>query len=142
MEDISTVYCYKGFWNCDSICGLEIKRYGEKVTVILTELDHNPGTSVTNMVEQLATMVYHEYLYGVPGENITWVEHYPPLPSVGKDTFDRVEMRWDGKRFYQPQRIRIPFIAYPSPCCGKESTWVSNSLRRCPCGNKWNARNK
>jgi len=96
---------YKGFWNCDAKCGLEIKRDKDKIIVILTELDDNPGTSVTNMVEQLATMVYHQFLKGIPIENITWIEHYPKT-SFG-ETFDRVTMNWNGKEFSNPKWERI-----------------------------------
>lgn len=29
---------------------------------------------------------------------------------------------------------------YPSPCCGKESEYVNNFHRRCPCGQTWRTR--
>ncbi len=48
---VKTKLNYRGFWNCDSTCELEILRAGEKYTVILSELEENQGTSVTNMYE-------------------------------------------------------------------------------------------
>lgn len=101
---------YKGYWDCDCVCGLElvfsdaIVKGGKKVKVILTELDENTGTSVTNMIEQLATLVYHRYLEGVPTENITWIEHYPERGTRKEipETFDQVEMKWDSKQFRHP----------------------------------------
>jgi len=54
------------------------------------------------MVEQLATMGYYEYLSGIPVENITWIEYYPPEPETGrKVTFDRIIMNC--KEFNTPQ---------------------------------------
>jgi hypothetical protein len=99
------IFHYKGFHGCDSKCGLEIKRHDEKITVVLTELDDNPGTSVTNMIEHLATMVYHQFLKGIPVENITWIEHYPKT-SFG-ETFDRVFLHWNGEIFSNPKWERI-----------------------------------
>lgn len=104
------IFHYKGFHGCDSKCGLEIKSNGTKVTVILTELDDNSGTSVTNMVEQIATMVYRKYFAGVPAESIIWIEHYPPDPKSTitrhrEGTFDKVILQWNGKRFSKPNWI-------------------------------------
>lgn len=99
------IYNYKGYWGFDSKCGVEIKRDNDKVTVILTELPDNPGTSVTNMIEHLATMIYHQFLKDVLVENITWIEHY--IESFAGETFDKVKMEWDGQRFKNPKWERI-----------------------------------
>jgi len=96
---------YKGFWGCDSVCGLEIKELGDgKVAVILTELEDNSGTSVTNFYEYLATEVYWKYLAPRPVESIIWIEHYPENPRIEREAvWDRVFLRWDGRRFSNPQ---------------------------------------
>jgi hypothetical protein len=100
------IYHYKGYWNCDAKCDVEIKKEQRKVTVILTELPDNPGTSVTNMVEHLATKIYHEFLSRTPIEDIAWIEHYP-ANRIRKETFDKVMMEWDGKNFAHPQWKRM-----------------------------------
>lgn len=108
---VDTIFYYKGFVGCKSKCGLTITKEGKKVTVILTELPSNHGTSVTNMIEDLATMIYWQFLKDVPVENIEWIEHYPPTDSLNlPETFDRVVMKWDGKQFSHPQWKRIKTI--------------------------------
>lgn len=44
--------------------------------VIFVEL--HKGTSITNMIEHLATMVYNSDLSDVPPEQIRWFEYYTP----------------------------------------------------------------
>lgn len=100
------IYHYKGFGRCDSKCGLEIIKEDNKVKVTMTELPDNPGTSVTNMVEQLASMIYDQFLKDIPPGNITWVERYPAAkPREG--TFDKVIMEYDGYVFYNPRWERL-----------------------------------
>jgi len=69
-------YPYKGFGGCECVCGLQ---HGStpsgKNFVILTELPDNPGTSVTNMVEELATQALRQL--GLDPANTLIFEHYP-----------------------------------------------------------------
>jgi hypothetical protein len=44
-------YHYKGFWNCDCVCGVEIDQ--ENKIVVFIELEENTGTSITNIIEIL-----------------------------------------------------------------------------------------
>jgi hypothetical protein len=74
--------------------------------VTLTELPDNPGTSVTNCVEEIATQVYHTFLKGTPIENIRWIEHYPPR-GEWEETFDEVAFDWDGETFSNPRWRRL-----------------------------------
>ena len=70
-------YQYTGFWNSAGICGVQHGR-NEKTGqyyVILTELPDNRGTSVTNLVEQLATEVVN--MLGYPVNSTVILEHYP-----------------------------------------------------------------
>lgn len=114
-EKLSMECDFKGFFGCDSKCGVTIEKiqFGgfvkpgetrEKVKVILTELPDNPGTSVTNMVENLATMVYHQFLEKVPVDNIQWIEHYPANARLREEaSFSEVKMLWDDERFSHPE---------------------------------------
>jgi len=56
---------YRGFW-CNSVCGLEIYQKNTTIIVVFTELDDNPGTSITNMIEYLATIVKNMFLKNIP----------------------------------------------------------------------------
>lgn len=95
------IYEYEGLWKYPAKCGVEIKKKNGFIKVILTELKDNPGTSVTNFIEKLATMIWN-YLAGTPVCNIVWIEHYP-ADKKRKETFDRVFLSWDGKQFQHPE---------------------------------------
>jgi hypothetical protein len=61
----------------------------EPAVVICSELADNPGASVTNAAEAMATQVRDRYL---KGRTMVWVEHYPPEAHGGEpETFDSVE---------------------------------------------------
>ena len=61
---------YRGYWNCESHCTMEI--HGN--LVIVTEADDNQGTSITNMAEHLATRVCHQFQ--IDPLKLVWIEHY------------------------------------------------------------------
>lgn len=74
-------YPYRGFWGCEAVCHLRVyfPQSGDidpanPVVVVATELDHNEGTSITNMAELLAQQVRETYGLG-PAEMV-WIEHY------------------------------------------------------------------
>jgi len=104
--DWGQVFSYLGFGLHPSRCGLKIVREGDRVTVTLTELPDNPGTSVTNCVEEIATQVYHTFLKGTPIDKIRWIEHYPPR-GEWEETFDEVTFDWDGETFSHPRWRRL-----------------------------------
>lgn len=71
---------------CDSRCGIDVGEMsdGDALAVVFTELPDNPGMSITNAVEFLASMVLRDYICKIslarakaPLE-IHWYEHYPP----------------------------------------------------------------
>jgi len=100
--DWGQIFSYLGLGLYKSRCGLKIVRENDRVTVILTELPDNPGTSVTNCVEEIATQVYHRFLKGTPIDKIRWIEHYPPR-GEWEETFDEVSFDWDGETFSHPR---------------------------------------
>lgn len=98
-------FAYKdGRYPYESECGLDV--YGDKdrknFVVIATELDDNPGPSITNSYESLAGVVYRQFI--MPNNaisykaNVTWVEHYPNIRRRGQEEFDIVQM----DMIYQP----------------------------------------
>ena len=87
-------YPYKGYGDRPAKCGLDVFRHQDFALVIATELEDNPGTSVTNMAEGLATKVCKDL--GIAARSLVWVEHYPPrgLRQSGHDG------AWDMVQFY------------------------------------------
>lgn len=107
------IYHYVGFWKRPAKCGLDIIEKEKSCMVILTELPDNDGTSVTNMVENLATDIYTNFLQRdyQPSE-VMWIEHYPEEHYahgglLHKETFDEVIMTWNGKKFAHPKWLHM-----------------------------------
>jgi hypothetical protein len=75
---------YAGLHGRPAACGLEILPLAHGGTaVICTELSDNPGTSVTNFAEELASIVCRGWR--IEPEKLVWIEHYPagPCPVCG-----------------------------------------------------------
>jgi hypothetical protein len=81
---------FKGLQGCDSHCSLHVERLADDRTlVIFTELESNPGTSVTKAIEILASLVASKLALN-PAQTV-WIEHYPPRKIHGKtDDWDLV----------------------------------------------------
>ena len=83
-------YDYRGFWNCDSRCDIEAHRRSDgRYVFVATELPDNPGTSVTNFAEHLATTMRRQY--GLKPDQVIWIEHYPEAKGRRKEDFDLVQ---------------------------------------------------
>lgn len=65
-------YYYKGYYsqNADCVCDIDIR---ENI-VIATELKINPGTSITNAAQILATTVCYEFRIDL--KDLIWIETY------------------------------------------------------------------
>ena len=97
---------YKGFWGCDSCCDIEVHRRSDgKHIFVATELPDNPGTSVTNHAEHLATAMRKEYR--LKPEDVIWIEHYPEAKDRRKESFDLVRFAVVGDTFRTPAWTRI-----------------------------------
>ncbi|MBN1892322.1 MAG: hypothetical protein JW780_06025 [Clostridiales bacterium] len=97
------IYIYKGLHG-PSKCELEIYEHNGFTHVVFTELKDNPGTSITNFIERLATSVYRDHLPGKPIEDIVFVEHYM---WPGDEHYDSVSFDWNGQEFKRPVWKRI-----------------------------------
>jgi hypothetical protein len=64
--------------------------------VIASELADNPGASVTDQAERLATAIRARFVE--PGGAMVWIEHEPGQ----RETFERVLFRWDGQGYEEP----------------------------------------
>jgi hypothetical protein len=93
------------------ICGVSVHRHLGYLFVVLTELRNNPGVSVSNCFEDLATDIAFGLVESGSIEDATliqWIEHYEPdrrraTSPQNSGTWDRVVMDWDGVRFSYPR---------------------------------------
>jgi hypothetical protein len=81
---------YRGVHGCPSHCALElIPLANSRIAAIATELTDNPGTSITNAAELLASLVCDQFR--IDPDKLIWIEHYgyagTTFPERG---FDRV----------------------------------------------------
>lgn len=85
-------YHYRGFHGCQSWCELEILSMGDMRTVVIaTEVEDNPGTSVTNCAEDLAHWVCIGF--EIDPSRLIWIEHYgypSPMNPQEPRTYDVV----------------------------------------------------
>lgn len=59
-------------------CMVDIVKFDNDVcAVMMTEDRNNPGPSITNICDRIATQVYRRYLSFTPAERIVWLEHSP-----------------------------------------------------------------
>ena len=99
-------YNYKGFWGCNSCCDIEVHRRSDgKYVFIATVLAENPGTSVTNFAEHLATAMRRQH--GLKPEDVIWIEHYPEVEDRRKESFDLVRFAVEGDSFRAPVWTRM-----------------------------------
>ena len=98
-------YDYKGYWNSDAHCYLDIKRFPDKVVVIATETGDNEGTSITNMAEHIATQVCRDF--DIDPQSLVWIELYDTESYRGaneeRDEYDLVTFDWNGRQFSKPK---------------------------------------
>ncbi len=109
---VDEVYEYRGYHGCDSRCRIRIYRSQSKLPVIIAteEVGQNPGTSITNMAEQIATDVSR--IYRLAHEPFVWIEHYDDrsdpialkygIRRTKGESFDRVEFRRRGTELSEP----------------------------------------
>lgn len=76
---------FRGFHGRAAWCRLEVlPRTDGRVVVIATEVPDNPGTSVTNAAEHLASFACDRL--GIHTDRLVWVEHYGDLPGKASPT--------------------------------------------------------
>jgi hypothetical protein len=93
---------YHGMMAVRSVCRIRVSQLESDMTVVIaTDLPDNPGTSITNWAEFLATEMRWRFV--APGGALAWIEHDPERPGrTGEEPFARVLFRWDGTRYDTP----------------------------------------
>ena len=80
-------------------------RHKDFDVVVATEVSDNEGTSMTNMAEELATMVCKAF--DVKPDRLVWIEHYPERPiskrESFKESFDLVNFTRNDDQFLSPR---------------------------------------
>jgi hypothetical protein len=115
---------FYGLGNARSRCGVcyEIDHYGKdlEAACVLTEVPDNPGTSVTNYAEQLATTLYGLMLHisaALPVEAVRFYEYYPASRDRESPTIDRLSFTTTNRIgrtvFLSPQWQPVHIAAEP-----------------------------
>lgn len=98
-------YDYKGLWDVPSRCGLKIVPRADADVVIATELyTNNPGTSVTEFCNRLATLIVKDK--GLMPDRLMFIVRTPDNQSkmsFWNEFFAHAIMAWDGEKFGKPQ---------------------------------------
>jgi hypothetical protein len=99
-------YNYKGFW-CDTVYDIEVDRRNDgKYVFVVTEPPNNPGTSVTDYGEHLATAVRRQH--GLMPANLIWIEHHLESKDQPEEVFNLVRfLGMKGDSFRSPVWTRI-----------------------------------
>jgi hypothetical protein len=100
------MYCYGGPQSHSSYCWLRVYTAPDQAVVIATEVADNPGISITNAVESLATQVAQRF--AIPFDTLTWIEHYPErIVNGGRltipESFDQVTFMQGPTGFDRPE---------------------------------------
>lgn len=109
---------FKGFFDCYSKCGYRLEQTDKWIVIIVSELEDNPGTSITNAVEILFPQVCEHFgLY--PGR-VVWIEHYPES-SLAAGNWDIVTMDFDDNKpiILSPKWERISKDQVKQICLGQ-----------------------
>ena len=88
VEDTLDLFAYRA--NQDGVCLIELINLPDgRVVVCCVEAAGNPGSSITNSAERIATQVCERF--DIKLENLVWLEHYPDLAPLEWDrvTFSR-----------------------------------------------------
>ncbi len=132
---------YQGYFGRESKCWLRLfVAEGRNALAIATELRDNPGTSVTNRAEELATAVLWMAAveHRAARDGLTWIEHYPGDPRSGeaasrKDRYSQVVFDWDpGRRHFTRPRWHHTSRGMVECLLGQSIGQVPSSLAEAP----------
>lgn len=129
-------YEYTGFHGSRSWCDLQIINHSYYVLVVATEAKDNPGTSVTNFAEHLATQICRREK--IAPARLVWVEHYlggDTKLNPSEETWDLVsfDFDWENCSFCTPTWRRMARSTVESLRMGVASlasTAINEVLRR------------
>jgi hypothetical protein len=89
-------------------CRIRLYKHDGRQVVVASEVADNPGMSVTNAAEDLATQVVAYYKLDI--ERLIWIEHYPADRRLdAPTTFDLVRFTWAEGTASDPEWRRLTF---------------------------------
>jgi hypothetical protein len=89
-------------------CRIRLYEHDGRQVVVASEVADNPGMSVTNAAEDLATQVVTYYKLDI--ERLVWIEHYPADRKLEDPaTFDLVRFTWTEETASHPEWRRLTF---------------------------------
>jgi hypothetical protein len=89
-------HTYRSRTGATGICGVDIYECFDRLTVMITELNRNPGISI-------------EHYEGAASPRAPW----------NGETWDEVTMKWDGRRFRAPSWKPCAGDRFKRPALGK-----------------------
>lgn len=99
-------FAYTDYNRKQCVCDLDI--YNGSL-VVVTERADNPGMSITNAAEIVATEIVSAARdLGVDATKWLYVEHYPVSEYHDDDTYDIVEFTWINGRASRPTWRHLP----------------------------------
>lgn len=109
MELIYFTYTSKN--KLKGMCKLEVYRKWKGVIIVATEMPNNPGQSITNTAETIATQFLRKY--NISPQGMTWIEHYDEeqvkAGHIIAESFARVhfEFDWLACKFINPTWVYV-----------------------------------
>jgi len=80
LENIDTIFEFKGLWGIPSKCGIRRISSNNMEVVVVSELyQENPGTSITQMPADLAMQICAHF--AISPEKLVYIEHSPDMNS-------------------------------------------------------------
>jgi hypothetical protein len=125
MPDIDQEFNYDGYHGVPSKCRLRVWSFGRMnttVVVVLSDIALDSGTSVTNRIEHIATMVNKDVLIpklGVDHDRAIWIQHHPNEEYRDDPEFELVTFDWE----QVPRRKRYPSVESAYYHRAKHASW-------------------
>ena len=118
----SELFWYAGYHGSHSYCDIDISVFDAYTLVVATERDDNPGASITNRAEVLATEVCRAR--SISPQRLMWIERYPERGSGDNRrpaTWDYVTFGFDWRtgEFREPRWRSIPKAAVDALMAGE-----------------------
>ena len=126
-------------WKYSYRCGLDIKydSMEDLITVVVSDSlfgENLNSISISDMIAELATTIYHRLFSNYPVDKIMWVECYMKQEQKRDDKdieelYAIINFDWDGKKFHHPKWVDAKDILghiYPAD--------VKNPIKLTPLG--------
>jgi hypothetical protein len=84
---------FEGYFNCESHCRMRVYQTTDGTPmIVLTEVEDNPGTSITNRAERVQYLAWRRI--GSPAAGAYFVEHCPGYPNPRDAVLDGEHLDW------------------------------------------------